>query len=137
MILVDTSVWIDFFRGEDIWYRHALHNLIEDEEDICLTVLILTELLQGIKRDSDYRAVKGFLLDLPIFSPKDIDSYSKAAEIYRACRKKGITIRRTLDCLIAQTAIDHDLCLLHNDRDFDLIASAINKLKIYSVPHNL
>lgn len=121
MILVDTSVWIDFLRGSDSRERHALHRLIEEEEDISVTEIILTEILQGIKEDKDFKRVKGYLLEFPVHKPKGIETYLKAAGIYRDCRKKGKTVRKTIDCIIASICIENDLILFHKDNDFDII----------------
>mgnify|MGYP000725220203 CR=1 FL=1 len=133
MILVDTSVWIDFFRPVDSPFRKTLHFLLENEEDLCLTEIILTEILQGIKKDKDFRAIKEYLLDFPVYSLKNRDSYIESAQIYRKCRKKGITIRRTVDCLIAQVAIENNLVLFHNDQDFNQIAKVVKNLKTFEI----
>lgn len=129
VILVDTSVWVDFLRGEDSAQRRLLSKLIEDEEDISITEIILTELLQGIKEDKDFRIVKDLLLEFPIHRPRGTETYLSAAGIYRACRKKGKTVRKTVDCIIAAICIENNLALLHNDSDFDLIG-ACTGLKI-------
>lgn len=121
MILVDTSVWIDFLKGTNSRERQALHRLIEEEEDISITEIILTEILQGIKEDKDFKRVKDYLLEFPIHRPKGIETYLKAAGIYRDCRKKGKTVRKTVDCIIAAICIENSLTLLHKDSDFNLI----------------
>lgn len=118
MILVDTSVWIDFLRGKDSKHRYLLRRLIEKEEDICLTEIILTEILQGIKDDALYETTKEYLLEFPMIKPKGTETYIKAAEIFRKCRKQGMTIRKTIDCIIAAIAQENNLALLHNDSDF-------------------
>lgn len=122
MILVDTSVWIDFLQGKDTVHRHTLHNLIEKEADICLTGLILTEILQGIQNEKDCLEMKSYLLEFPIYEPAGLNTYIEAAGIYRACSKSGKTVRKTIDCLIAAITIENDLILFHNDRDFNSIA---------------
>jgi len=132
MILVDTSVWVDFFRGVKSPRCEILHRLIEDEEDIAITEIIFTEILQGIKNEGDFRRIKAHLIGFPIFRPKGIETYLKAAQIYRACRKKGKTVRKTVDCIIAAVCIEHNLTLLHNDRDFTLI-STCTQLKCFNV----
>ena len=129
-ILVDTSVWIDFFNGISSRSKIALHNLLETEEDICISEYILTEILQGFKDDKEFESAKRHLLNFPVYGLKAPESYIHAAQLYRACRKKGVTIRKTADCLIAQSAIEHGLFLLHNDSDFDRIASICN-LRIF------
>jgi hypothetical protein len=131
--LVDTSVWIDFFRGTKSKHRVVLHRLIEEEEDICIADIILMEILQGIKSDKDFRQVKDYLLFFPIYALKNTDSYIEAAQIYRLCRERGLTIRRPLDCIIARIALENDLVLFHKDRDFETIAKVINELRIYSL----
>ena len=121
VILVDTSVWIDFFAGRDTPYVTTLEQLILDEEDLALCGIILTEILQGIGDDASYRLVKRFL-DPLIMLPMPETVYVRAAGIYRKLRKSGITIRKTNDCIIAATALEHHCQLLHNDKDFLPIA---------------
>ena len=128
MILVDTSVWIDFFRGTDS--GRILHRLIESEESLCLTGIHLTEILQGIKEDRAHAQIQEHLLSFPIFLTDGLETYLQAAEIFRTCRRRGKTIRKTVDCIISAIAIENDLTLLHNDRDFDQIAKC-TRLKIY------
>ncbi len=123
-ILVDTSVWIDFFNGVSSAPRVCLRKLLEAEEEVCISGYILVETLQGFKDDSEFEAVRTHLLHLPILDLTAPELYISAAQLYRTCRKRGITIRKTADCLIAQTAIEHEVSLLHNDKDFDKIASA-------------
>lgn len=132
MILADTSVWVDFMRGEDSPQRRMLHRLIEDEEDISITEIIFTEILQGIKSDREYQAIKDYLLEFPMYRPKGIETYLNAARIYRDCRKKGKTVRSTVDCIIAAICIENDLTLLHKDSDFDLI-EACTGLRVLKV----
>ena len=123
MILVDTSVWINFFNGVKTLTVDFLEELIEAEKELCISEYILTEILQGFKKDRDFKLARQHLLNFPVYQLNGIDSYIKAAQIYRKCRRKGITIRKTVDCIIAQTAIENQLLLLHNDADFDKIAS--------------
>lgn len=132
MILVDTSVWVDFLRGVNSRERRALHRLIEDGEDVAITGIILTEILQGIKEDKDSQTLKDYLLEFTLYSPKAPETYLKAAGIYRGCRSRGKTVRKTVDCIIAAIAIEHGLTLLHKDSDFDHIA-ACTGLKCYKV----
>ena len=125
MILVDTSVWIDFLNGANTKERHALHRLIEEEEDISITEIILTEILQGIKEDKNFKRVKDSLLEFPIHKPKGTATYLKAAGIYRDCRKKGKTVRKTVDCITAAICIENNITLLHKDSDFDIIEGCV------------
>lgn len=117
MILVDTSVWIDFFAGRDLPHVAKLEALIMDNEDLALCGIILTEILQGIPDDNVYRRVRRHLEPL-IFLPLPESVFVRAADIYRRLRKRGITIRKTNDCIIAATVLEHHCQLLHNDKDF-------------------
>jgi len=132
MILVDSSVWIDFFTGNQDGAVSTLIQLIEDEHDIYLSEYILTEVLQGFRDDKEFAEARRCLLAFQVIRLRDIQSYLESTQIYRQCRKKGITIRKTADCLIAQTAIENDLYLLHRDSDFDRIA-AVLPLKVYPI----
>jgi len=129
MVLVDTTVWIDFFADRNEPHVSILQKLIEDEEDLSLCGVILAEVLQGIRSAKDFTKTKEYLDDL-IFLPIRHATFLQAAKIYRSLRKKGITIRKPVDCMIASVAIEFDIHLLHNDRDFDHMANHMN-LKIY------
>ncbi len=129
MVLVDTTVWIDFFRSRNAQHVTSLQRLIETEEDLCICGIILAEVLQGIRSDADYAATKQCLDDL-IFLPMNRETFVRAAVIYRSLRKMGFTIRKPVDCMISSLAIEHDVRILHNDRDFDRIAGH-TKLKVY------
>jgi hypothetical protein len=132
MILIDSSVWIDFFNGIEGKAVSELEKLIVDEEDICLSEYILTEVLQGFRDDSDYETAKRYLLRFPVAGMQDENSYVEAAQIYRKCRNQGITIRKAADCIVAQNAIENNLFLLHKDQDFNMIASVCS-LKVYTI----
>ncbi len=121
MVLVDTTVWIDFFADRSGPHVNALQDLIEDEEDLCVCGVILTEVLQGIRSDKYFNKTMEYLGDL-IFLPMGKATFVRAAEVYRSLRKLGVTIRKPVDCMIASVAIEHNVRLLHNDRDFDQIA---------------
>ena len=121
MILVDTSVWIDFFAGRDLPHVAKLEQSILDNDDLALSGIILTEILQGIPDDTTYRRVRRYLSAL-IMLPMPESVFVRAAELYRKLRKQGIIIRKTNDCIIAATALEHQCQLLHNDKDFVPIA---------------
>jgi predicted nucleic acid-binding protein len=119
-ILVDTSIWIDFFNGENSKGVVKLESAIEARIDICTCGVIVMEVLQGIRDDSKFKLVKeqlDGLVNLEI-TPSD---YLLAANIYRKARVKGFTIRKSIDCIIASVAISNKVSLLHNDKDFDVI----------------
>jgi predicted nucleic acid-binding protein len=117
MVMVDTTVWIDFFSARSYPHVKVLENLIVNRENICICGIILTEVLQGIRKDREYRRTQELFKSL-IFLPMEYSSFIQSAEIYRTLRRKGITIRKSLDCMIASIAIENDIPLLHNDKDF-------------------
>ncbi len=128
MVMVDTTVWIDFFKGDPTSQVEKLETLIENNDDLCICGVILTEVLQGIRSDAEFRRTKG-LLEALIFLPMNHDTFVHAADLYRKLRKKGVTIRKPVDCMIASVAIENGVPLLHNDRYFDHIAKN-SKLKV-------
>jgi len=130
LILIDTSAFIEFLNRTGSREDTLIEQLIRNNEDIVLADITLTEILQGIKTDREYCEVKASLLTFPILSLKSPESYIAAAELFRKCRKKGFTIRNTVDLLIAQIALEHRATLLHNDRDFEAIAQ-VSDIRIY------
>jgi predicted nucleic acid-binding protein len=133
MILVDTSVLIDFFKDNKNQSVFCFNDVLEKQIPFGITAIVYQEILQGAKTQKEYNLLKEYLCCQRFFNPKDpISTYEKAALIYFSCRKKGITVRSTIDCLIAQIAIEHDLFLLQNDKDFEHMAPHI-KLKLYPV----
>ncbi|HPO10646.1 MAG TPA: PIN domain nuclease [bacterium] len=122
MILVDTSVWIDYFAGHDTPYAREIERLVNNREDVCICGIVLAEILQGIRKEKEYQRTRSVLLDL-ILLPMTQETFCMAADIYRTCRSRGITIRNATDCMIAAACIQHGAHLLHNDRDFDSIGS--------------
>ncbi|MEI6219528.1 MAG: PIN domain nuclease [bacterium] len=117
MIIVDTTVWIDFFQNKDTPQTEMLQHILNAGEDICICGVILTEVLQGIREDRDYTKVSSHFESF-LFLPMQRRTFESAAQLYRALRRKSITIRNAVDCIIAAVAIEHDIALLHNDRDF-------------------
>ena len=130
MVLVDTTVWIDFFRGTETRQVSQLESLIQERADLCICGLILTEVLQGIGSDAEYRMVRSYLTQL-LRLPLEDAHYEAAANIYRTLRKEGVTIRKSIDCLIAAIAIEAGAPILHNDRDFAYIAANF-PLQVYA-----
>ena len=132
MILVDTSVLIDFFKGISNEPANRMRYVLDHQIPFGITSVIYQEVLQGAKSEKEYELLRKYLSSQRFFHPLDpVKSYSDAAHIYFSCRKKGVTIRSTIDCLIAQTALEQDLFLLHNDKDFEAMASIIG-LRLYS-----
>lgn len=120
-IIADTSVWINFFKGVDTKEVQELIGYIENDHLIFLCPTIIQEVLQGIVTDKQFREVQASLMAFNILHDDGLEMAIAAANLYRSLRKKGITIRKINDCLIAQYAIKHSLNILHQDRDFDLI----------------
>ena len=131
-ILVDTSVWIDFFRGTKSRECNLLYHYLTNNEPILICPPIVQEILQGIKSDSDYQKIKDSILSLQIISIDPIEAALGAAELYRSTRKKGLTIKKSMDCLIAYHAIYFKVTLLHKDSDFERIAEH-SSLKIKKI----
>ena len=122
MIVVDSSVWIDFFRGDASPEVNRLDELLETSE-IIVGDLILTEVLQGFRRDADYAVAKQLLTDFSVVSMVGADQAILSADIYRELRKSGVTPRKTIDVWIAAFCIKWQIPLLYSDRDFDSMHS--------------
>jgi hypothetical protein len=131
MILVDTSVLIDFLKGFQTEGRDKFEVVLHRKIPFGITSFILQEVLQGAASEKEFLLLKKYLLSQKFYHPKDpVDSFARAARIYMDCRKQGITIRSTIDCIIVQTAFEHDLFLLHNDNDFNAMAK-VAPIKFY------
>jgi predicted nucleic acid-binding protein len=117
MILVDSSVWIDYFNGTDTPQTFKLDSLL-GVELLGIGDLILTEVLQGFRSDSDYHIAKKLLTSLTPFSMLGCEAAIKSADNFRTLRKQGITIRKTVDVIIATFCIENGHSLLFSDKDF-------------------
>jgi len=120
-VLVDTTVWIDFFADKKCEQVHILTSLLEKKENICICGIILTEILQGIRDDKDYARTKRLMESL-VFLKMSRQTFLRSADMYRRLRQKGITVRNSLDCMIAAIAVEYQLPLLQHDRDFAPLA---------------
>ena len=118
MVIVDTSVWIDYLYDLVNYQTDWLENAIGRQE-IGLTSLILCEVLQGVRAQAQFRRFQRDLLQFPVFDGCGTRIAINSAANYRALRNRGITVRRTIDCFIATFCIESNHQLLHNDRDFD------------------
>jgi predicted nucleic acid-binding protein len=118
VILVDSSVWIDYLRGVETKQTDRLHGLL-GLEPVAVGDLILTEVLQGTTTDKEFKEVLKFLNSLEVVSLGGHGVAVQAARNFRALREKGVTIRKTIDCIIATRCIMDGLTLLHSDKDFD------------------
>lgn len=132
MVLVDTSVWIDFLRGAPTSQVAALEALLEGEDLVGTAPIILQEVLQGADSPRRFERLRREFAGLMCYVPLDpIDSHVEAARLYAACRRAGRTPRSSNDCLIARIALEHDLILLEDDRDFEAIAAVAKGLRLF------
>ena len=132
MILVDTSVLIGYFRGSAGPHYDRMDYLVENNMPYGICNYVYQELLQGAANKNDYDSLKEYLSTLPFYELlRGKKSFEEAAYLYMNCRKRGITVRSTIDLLIAQIAIENNLFLFHNDNDFTNISKLYKDLKIY------
>jgi predicted nucleic acid-binding protein len=131
VILVDTSVLIDFLKAKDAPHTRQLAEIIERDIPFGICPVIYLEVLQGAATPADFDLLKDYLGSLAFHDLRDVrESAARAAKISFELRRRGLAAKSTIDSLIAQTAIDNDLYLLHNDADFDRIAQ-VSALKTW------
>ena len=118
MILVDSSVWISYFNGVDIWQVRLLDSLLS-EVPIIMGDLFLTEVLQGFRSDKDFKAAKKSLDFLPFREIGGYEVVLRSALNFRFLQKKGVRVRKTIDLMIGTFCIHENLILLHDDKDFE------------------
>ena len=118
MILVDSSVWIDYFNGKKTAQTEWLDSSLGDAP-IIMGDLILTEILQGFQDDKDFKTARDLLLGIPFMPMGGRELALESAMNYRFLRKKGVTVRKTIDVMIGTFCIHNQLTLLHDDREFD------------------
>jgi predicted nucleic acid-binding protein len=121
MTLVDTSAWIEFLRATRSDSDRAVRQLLEQDAPLHTTDVVIMEVLAGARDDEHHQQLRRLLARCD-YLPLGLASYESAASIYRACRKAGETIRALTDCLIAAVAMSAGVDVLHNDRDFDVMA---------------
>jgi predicted nucleic acid-binding protein len=131
VIVVDTSVWIDVLNERGSSQALRCIELIEGGEPIALTDIVFTEILQGFRSDREARLVERHLKAFPVLRLDGLDDFALAAELYRRARRAGVTIRKTLDCLIAAPCVRTGAPILHSDTDFDRLAEC-TPLRLYS-----
>jgi hypothetical protein len=119
-VLVDTTVWIDFLNGRNAPQTQKLAQCIHDGDDLCCCGFVLAEVLQGIRDGKQFTATKRQFENL-IYLEDDRATFELGATIYRELRRTGVTIRNSIDCLIAATVIQHGVNFLENDRDYKFI----------------
>lgn len=130
MIVVDTTVWIDFLEARGSAYDRHLTELLESDAPVALVDIVYGEILQGIRDDEMYQRTRLSLRAHPILRPRGLETFEAAANLYRTARRRGLTVRRSVDCLIAATCLESGAEIYHNDRDFDALAQ-VSDLTIY------
>jgi predicted nucleic acid-binding protein len=132
MILVDSSILIDYFQGFENKAILSFNTILDRGLPFGINYHIYLEVLQGSRTEKDYISLKKYL-DTQVFYELNNgkDSYAEAAQMYLELRKKGVTVS-TIDCLIARVALENDLFLLHNDKDFNRISRHF-PLKIWEI----
>ena len=130
MIFLDSTVLIDYFNGKNNWQVDVLDSIL-GRELVVIGDYVLTEVLQGFRSDKEYQKVKTILLSFPCFDIGGKDMALQSAKNYRYLRKKGVTVRKTIDSMIATFCIENKLTLLHNDKDFQTFVKHL-KLKVYN-----
>lgn len=129
-VLVDTSVWVDFFNDHRSGEAELLAQLISDEVELVTCGLIIAELFQGIRRVESLRELERQFRDIDCLTPTEPDSYLAAASLFRALRAQGVTVRSTIDCLIVTLAAEHQTFLLARDRDVrQILASGLTSAR--------
>ena len=125
MIFVDSSVWIDYFNGNETPETEKLDSIL-GASPVCIGDIVLTEVLQGFKRDKDFNTAKELLSALIIHNVLDTSIALKSANNFRALRKKGVTVRKTIDVIIATFCIENEIPLLYSDKDFTPFQKHLN-----------
>jgi len=131
MVLVDTSVLIDFLKGQSSVKVSIFNEILSRDIPFGISAITYQEILQGAKDEAEFQTLKEYLSTQKIYFLEESTSiYEEASMLYFKLRRKGITPRSTLDLLIAATAITNNLALLHDDQDFDTMAAHIPELRI-------
>jgi len=122
MILVDTSALLPYLKGKETGASVFLERTFDEGVEIALTPWIAQEVIQGARDETEWRTLKRYLSSQRMIHLADpLRSHLEAARIYYECRRRGLTVRSSVDCLVAQTALEHGVALLHGDRDYDAI----------------
>ena len=134
MILVDTSVLVDYLKGNETHKTRVFDAILNQGLSYGISPYSYQELLQGARNEREFELLKEYLDTQNFYYlPSTLETFEKAARLYFDLRRKGVTSRGTIDMFIALTAIHHNLSLLHDDRDFDTMACAIKSLKVLTI----
>jgi hypothetical protein len=122
MILLDTSALLPYLKGKETGASIFLERTFDEGVEIVLTPWIAQEVIQGARDETEWRLLKRYLSSQRMIDLADpLRSHLEAARIYYECRRRGLPVRSSVDCLVAQTALEHGVALLHGDRDYDAI----------------
>ena len=117
MLIVDSSVWVDYFNGQSTWQTELLFERL-GREPVAVGDLMLVEVLQGFRLQRHFKLAQDLLLSLHVVDMLNTAIALQSARNYRALRRRGVTVRNTVDCIIATWCIEYGMPLLHSDRDF-------------------
>ena len=132
MVLIDTSVLLGYLKGEGGEAVEKFEKILALGLPYGIHSMVYYEVLQGVLSEKEFRSLKEYLDTLTFYDLKEgRDSYAAAARLYFKCREKGFTVRSSVDCIIAQTAIENGIHLLHRDRDFQAIQKVAPELEFY------
>ena len=132
-VLVDTSAWVDFLNKHESAVANALAELLEGQDDVCTCGLVVTEVFQGLRHERGRSDIARLFRDMTFLEPSGVDSYLRAAELFRRLREKG-TVRSAADCIIASIAEEAGCHLLARDRDLEaILASGLTKVRAWPV----
>lgn len=133
MLLLDTSIWIEFFNRPNEKTALWMNSLLGKSVPVCINAIIEMEVLQGVRDEEQYLSLKKYLRDFQYYPDLTKDYFDMATQIYRTCRKNGVTIRKSLDCIIAANCLIDGLEIAHHDRDFNHISSVFSNLKVIEI----
>jgi predicted nucleic acid-binding protein len=129
-VLVDTSAWVEFLNGRRSPHADAVEALLLGDDEPFTCGVVVAEVFQGLKKDAIRAAIERSFRDMAFLEPSGIDTYFRAAEVDRKLRERGITIRSTVDCLVAVMAEAAGCAILARDRDLEaLLASGLVKVR--------
>jgi predicted nucleic acid-binding protein len=120
-VLIDTSAWVDFLNGYPSPESQAVAELIANDAEVCTCGVVIAEVFQGLRKDKERSRLSDLFSDLVLLEPAGTAPYFRSADLYRTLRAKGITIRSTIDCLIAILANENGCSILARDSDMDMI----------------
>lgn len=134
-VLVDSSAWVDFFNGIRSKEHAALAELIAGEEEVCTCGIVVAEVFQGLRREKGRGEIEKLFRDMVFLEPPGIESHLRAAEISRNLRRRGVTVRSTIDCILVAIAEENGCDVLARDRDMEsILGSGLVKTGAWPAP---